>query len=266
MEMIGDPVAETEAQINDSTPRKQTAQVEHAFVLVSTFCVGLLAFVFWQAYNQRRERAELVRQQVVAVIGVDGKTTLVERSHLGLGPTDAEIMSLAAQEIDLIEGANPDDVETRFAYARRKMSADMQLDFDAGLGSPQAIDAIKSGRAEGHSFYRKLNVSMRQLEASDLDAGFKFPARLAYPRILPRFDQVVEGTVETYSKEAPGKRLDVRRVTYWVRLSEIERRTVLYPEALLVEWIQPIKPRLAAQAGTTSKSTEKMPEMNKYGG
>ncbi len=234
-----DLFATTVGEIERSPSRLRSADARFSHLILSTTVLVLLAALFWLVYNGRVERERLERQQVLAVVSAEGKVAMTPAAQFRTGPEDVEILKMAGEIVERVQGAGTSDYATRFGYAREMMTAAARADFDSGTGSAEVEEELSRAKAEGREFYRRVTVSMRQLTPEDV-AGARFPARLEYQQVLPRFDVFVEGHVETY---AAGKdeRVDVKRIAHWVRLAELERRTLRYPHALLVEHMQPLK-------------------------
>jgi len=234
-----DLYATTVEEIERSPARVRSADTLFSHLILSTMVLALLTALFWLVYNGRVERERLEAKQVLAVVSAEGRVAMTPAAQFRTGPEDVEIWKMAGEQVELIDGAGTGDYATRFGYARERFTAAARADFDAGAGSQEVEEAFARAKAEGREFYRRVQCTMRPLTPEDM-TGVRFPARLEYQQILPRFDVLVEGHVETYAA-GNAERVDVKKIVYWVRLAELERRTLKYPHALLVEHMQPLK-------------------------
>lgn len=241
MQVVDDLYMKTREAVGRSKARVETADRTYSHRLLSIMLLGLMTLQFWEAYNNRVEREQLREREVVAVVDADGKVSTVGVKELSARPEDVEIHRMAGDQVELIQGAGTSDYLTRFGYARRGMSEACAKDFDQTLGSPAVLDEFASAKASGREFERVVHVTMRQLEAEDL-GSMRIPSRLTYQEIVPRFDVLVEGTVEAF-KAGTTTRIDSQRIAYWVRLQELNRRALDYPHALMVEHIQTLPVR-----------------------
>ncbi|MBA2682321.1 MAG: hypothetical protein H0U76_28500 [Ktedonobacteraceae bacterium] len=229
--------------IRNSRPRAREAGAELAYTTVCVFCVFLMVVCLVLASALLRLKTPIV----AAVVKEDGSTSFVDRGSLDLGTKNIEIGHLATETVRFIATATPANVEEFYGLARERMSPDMESEFLSGVASPESIAALKAADPSNHSrsVYRVMvREPLRTLEATDLPPNFRFPDRLL-PRINQRFDVIVSGHIQTYDSMTHELLRNVPQepFAYWVRTQELDQRVERWPQALMVDWMMPIKYR-----------------------
>ncbi len=218
------------------------AELRHHNAFLKLLIFILLCLFVYREYSWRQHAGILAQQQWLVFHDNNGTTTVANASEFRTGPSDEEIRNRAWEVLRWILGAGSGNVDTAYAEAKALMTSEMQVEFEAALGS-------RRGQLKDLRVYRKLeNVRVEPLTERHLPPG---------SRVRPtRYDILVTGTMDTY-REGTQEKLATGTFAYHVHLVPLDRRTVDNPYGILVSEISEVNVAVPQGNPTATANTDR---------